>query len=380
MDQKERIARIIQEYDSQGWHRTGTKTDHESARWLAGEVRGLGLDVELERFELSRIDPEDCYLEVDGQRVQGLPLYDGTFTGPEGIHGHIGPLGSSSDIGLVEVRRGAGVNEALRVARQSSDYKGLVVVTIGGRPGLMASNAPEFWEPFGPPVLQVSSEVQALLTQHAERRSQVHLVACATRTDAESFNVVGRLKGRDESLPPLVVMTPRSGWWHCAGERGGGLACWLEVMRALKEAGSPRDVIFVATSGHELGFYGINAFLESRPEFVKDVRAWIHFGANIGAAQELEARFSATHDDLEQRTVEALQEAGAWPAVPAPRGTTVGGESQVVARQNGRVVAMVGGNPQFHLESDRWPGAIDVDAIAAFANAFANVALQVGKS
>lgn len=132
MDQKERIAQIIQEYDSQGWHRTGTVTDHQSAGWLADKARELGVDAETEQFNLSRIDPELCYLEVDGQRIEGLPMYDGTFTVPEGIYGHIGPLGSSSEIGLAEVRRGAGVNQALQVARQSSDYKGIVAVTMGG--------------------------------------------------------------------------------------------------------------------------------------------------------------------------------------------------------------------------------------------------------
>ncbi len=30
MDQNERIATIIREYDAQGWHRTGTTVDHES--------------------------------------------------------------------------------------------------------------------------------------------------------------------------------------------------------------------------------------------------------------------------------------------------------------------------------------------------------------
>ena len=211
-------------------------------------------------------------------------MYDGTFTEPEGIYGHIGELGSSAEIGLAEVRHGSRVDEVLQVARQSTNHKGIVVMTMGERPGLMASNAREFWNPFGPPVLQVGSEMQALLIESAQHRVDVHLVASVTRSDAESFNVVGRLKGSDEALSPLVVMTPRSGWWHCASERGGGLACWLEVMRTLSKAGSPRDVIFVATSGHELGTYGISAFLEHRPGFVKSACAWIHFGANIGAS------------------------------------------------------------------------------------------------
>ena len=32
------IGRVIQAYDAQGFHRTGTDVDRESARWLAAEV------------------------------------------------------------------------------------------------------------------------------------------------------------------------------------------------------------------------------------------------------------------------------------------------------------------------------------------------------
>lgn len=35
-------------------------------------------------------------------------------------------------------------------------------------------------------------------------------------------NVVATIKGRTPGAWPLAVMTPRSGWWHCAGERGIG--------------------------------------------------------------------------------------------------------------------------------------------------------------
>ena len=395
LDQKRRIARIVREYDAQGWHRTGTETDHESARWLADKGRELGLDAVLEPFSLSRIDPELCYLEVDGRRIEGLPMYDGTFTGPEGVHGRIGLLGSSAEIGVAQiiseypvlhpsfagdVTRDVDMNEALRAARRSVDYSGLVVVGVGRMPGLMASNAPDFRAPFGPPVLQVSSEVQTLIFENARCLSEAHLVASVRRTDTESFNVVGRLSGSDGTLPPLVVMTPRSGWWHCAGERGGGLACWLEVMRALCEAGSLRDVIFVATSAHELGYYGIEAFLESHHDLVEDACTWVHFGADIGAAQEPGAQFSATDDDLKRQTQAALKRAGTMPVTAAPRGTTLGGESQLVARHGGRVVALIGNNALFHLETDRWPEAVDVEAVARFAKAFTDIALQLAHS
>jgi hypothetical protein len=78
------------------------------------------------------------------------------------------------------------------------------------------------------------------------------------------------------------VMTPRSGWWWCTSERGGGLACWLEIMRATRAANPVRDVLFVASSGHELGHVGLDAVIERRPGLLPAARAWIHLGAMYG--------------------------------------------------------------------------------------------------
>ena len=70
-----------------------------------------------------------------------------------------------------------------------------------------------------------------------------------------------------------MVMTPRSGWWSCGSERGGGIACWLEIMRAVHAAKPARDVLFVASSGHELGHLGLDAYMARRPDLVRAARA-----------------------------------------------------------------------------------------------------------
>ncbi len=375
MDQLQRVARIIGEYDAQGWHRTGSVTDHESSHWLADLVSEIGVDVSQEPFELSRVDPAECHIQVGGQRIPGLPMFDGAFTRAEGILGRLGPVGSSAEIGVGGVSLAGGEDEALTASRRSGEHQALVAVTVGGRPGLMPSNAPQFLSPFGCPVLQVGSEAQTLLNEHIERGSEASLVATAFRVPSESFNVVGRISGLDRSLPPLMVMTPRSGWWHCASERGGGLACWLEIMRAVHETSPRRDVIFVATSGHEVGLYGIHAFLERRQDLASNAFAWIHFGANIGAAEGPAGQFAATDEDLREQVRMALDGADMGHAGPGDRFPS---ESGVVVSQGGKMAALVApGNAVFHLESDRWPGTIDVNAVAGYANAFAHLAVQL---
>src|SRR5580700_10127869 len=75
-----RIGRLIHAYEHQGFHRTGTAVDRRSGDWLCQEVRRIGLVPAREAFAVSRIDPAQANLVVRGRRVEGLPLFDGTFT------------------------------------------------------------------------------------------------------------------------------------------------------------------------------------------------------------------------------------------------------------------------------------------------------------
>ena len=374
--QTQRIARVIQEYDAQGWHRSGTEVDHASARWLAEQVAECGLEPELERFDLSRVDPELAYVEIDGQRTEGVPLFDGGFTGPDGVRGRAGPLGAGAGIGISEV--GSGPSQSLMEARRAGEHTAIVAVTPTG-PGVALLNSVSFLTPFGPPVLQVGNKSREWLMEHARRGSEAHVVVSVMRAPAESFNVTSRLRGKDESLAPVVVMTPRSGWWHCAGERGGGIAAWLEVVRSMADVEPERDVLFVATSGHEIGLPGVETFLKARPGLEEGARGWVHFGANIGAVPDAPPRYAASDRGLERSAGEALREAGAGSASLSP--TMVGAESNLITSRGARCLAMVGGAyALFHREADRWPSTIDVETIARCANAFATVAVDLATS
>jgi len=74
-------------------------------------------------------------------------------------------------------------------------------------------------------VLQVTSEEAPFLADCVRQGANVSLTAHVARAQVQAFNVIAVVSGTDKSAAPLVVMTPRSGWWWCASERGGGLAC-----------------------------------------------------------------------------------------------------------------------------------------------------------
>ena len=376
MSDTDRIAGYIRDYDAQGWHRTGSAVDVTSAQWLAAEVQALGLEADLEPVAVTRIDPQACFIEAEGRRVVGVPLFDGGFTGSDGISGRVGALASEAEIGVVEAPPSE-FNEAFDAERESHRHQAYVLVTLGGRQGLAVRNAPRFLSPFGPPVLQVGSEEREWIAQLSQRGSQAHLVASIARKQAESYNVVARLSGQDPELRPLVVTTPRSGWWHCAAERGGGIACWLHAMSKLRDAERSRDILFVATTGHELGLLGIQSLVDRRPDLVGRCAAWVHLGASIGAAHGPQLSLAASDAGLEEAAMGAVATHGAGPVSLSPRGTMVGAESTFVFRRGARCVALAGGHATFHMEADRWPDAVDVEAAVCYANAFADLTVRL---
>jgi hypothetical protein len=391
-----RIRRFIADFSDQGIHRTATDVDRRSGDWLFNEVRAIGAAPQREPFSISRVDPAPSWLSIGDRRIEGLPHFDAAFTSRDGVRGRLGPLGSDAEIGLVEAAPNTAAAGALGDARRQRRHAAIVCVTRGGRPGLCPNNADSFLEPFGPPVLQVSSEVAALLQEHAAKRTAVQLVASVSRTTADSFNVVATVRGANGSAgrPPLVVMTPRSGWYSCASERGGGIVCWLELLKTIQRSPLPRDVVFVASSGHEIGYLGIQTFIANRPTIVKDAVAWMHFGANIGAAalpsdaanSEPDAAravasgrasgntVQASDDEREAVLVKVLTGATLPIGRRVPRGTVPGGEAGAVHRGGGRYMSVIGANALFHNPADRGVKAVDVAAIARFTHAFADAA------
>ena len=373
---------MIQAYDAQGNHRTATEGDNASAEWLAAQLHGLGVEPSLEPFQLDRVDPQLGYVRIAGRRIDGVPTFDAGFTGTEGAHGRLGPLGSDAEIGLAEtepsklMEPGSERQRALLSNVRQSQHKAIVLITHGSTPGLFLLNAPSFKKPFGPPTLQVSGAEGEWLKAHAQGRTEATVVVHVGRAGARAFNVTARVVGSRSDLPPLVVMTPRSGWWQCASERGGGLACWLEAIRVVANGKPSRDCFFVALSGHELGGLGIDAYMEHRRDLIKRACAWIHFGANIGAPRQ-QNLLQASDDALEQWAVTAMEREGLAVNRKAERGSTPFGEAGTIQRMGGRYIALICGSDVFHNPADRWPEAVDVTILARYAAAFANGVLEL---
>jgi hypothetical protein len=381
---EQRVADVIRTYDAQGNHRTGTAVDNASAQWLANEVQKLGAQASLEPFTLSRVDPQLCYLRVGDRRIDGVPLFDANFTAVEGVRGRLGPLGSDAEIGLAEtapfrLMDPIGTEERNQVAEaRQSRHKAVVLLTRGAAPGLFLINAPAFTKPFGPPMLQVSSRESDWLKDQAKTRAEATVVAQAKRSTARAFNVTSKIPGTKPTLAPIVVMAPRSGWWQCASEQGSRLACWLEAMRVLAAGRPACNCFFVALSGHELGYMGMDAYLKSRADLIKHARAWIFFGSSIGEPRQPNL-IHASDDALEQWTVAAMEKEGLAVNGKASHASKARGETGAVQQGGGRFVTVACGSQVFHNVADRWPEAVDVANLARYARAFASGVLELAR-
>jgi|TARA_B110000467_G_scaffold161259_1_gene181999 hypothetical protein len=379
------IAEIIREYAEQGIHRTGTDVDNQSADWLMQKIEMLDVAATDTAFEFQRLQPITTQLSIADAIVLGEPLYDCQYTDGSGITGSIGELGSHADIGVImALPFDAAPNvRLLYEARKAAQHKAIVVVTDSQLPeeGAALLNAEDFTAPFGPPVLQVANKHWAAIQAAIKSTQQVGFVLHCEYVKATARNVEAKVEGSRPELAPVVVMTPRSGWWLNASERGGGIACFLEIMRAVKSSAPKRDVIFTANTGHELGHTGLSLFLDNNPTLIKQAHIWIHLGANFAAKFGSQVRLQYSDVESVASLEPWLKQNGLTPSAVTPIGQRPLGEARNVYDGQGRFVSILGGNGLFHHPADRWPEAVDLTVTTNWVTAFTQLAVaEAGNS
>jgi len=379
MQQNGMRARI--ERDLQGWdaivdHRTGTKGDARTAQWLSGELAQAGVEPTLVWFDFQRRVLNDCHVAAGGERADGVPLFDGGYTDAAGLLAPLSGLGGDTDIGLTLF--GPGLwhpgTQALDKARRSETQQAIVAVAAGDRirPGLSLLNADHYTAPYGPPVLQVGTEQLQWLEAARETAEPVRFVAHVTLENTKAGNVQAQIEGAYPRLAPLVIMTPRSAWWTCTSERGGGIALWLECARHFAANQPDRSVIFTANTGHELGHVGLDHYLKSAPGLVKQAHAWVHLGANFAAVNS-QVRFQASTEALLNQSLAALTARGIDKRTVTPVGERPLGEARNIYDGDGNYISLLGDNDLFHHPDDRWPEAVDLDRTVAINQAMLEV-------
>ncbi|MFI5318751.1 MAG: hypothetical protein ACHQ6V_04175 [Myxococcota bacterium] len=374
----QRIADGIAEYDAQGEHRTGTPVDEVNARWIVRELAGAGLSARLERFDFERFVQRRADVLSGNERRHGLAAFDGGITGPEGVSGRLGRLGSAAEIGVAFVAPSPkpAALVALERARVAGTHRAIVVLPERGAEhgDLALLNAERAATPDSTPLVQLAGTHAWPLEAGAAAGTAARVVVEAERIAANGLNVTARVRGTQPELPPLVVMTPRSGWFACASERGGGLVALFEIARALYDAPPARDVVLVVSSGHELGHLGLRAWLSGHGALAASAHAWLHLGANV-AALDGQLVVQPSSPELADLAREAFRSAGRPLDVIVPPGTPPLGEAREIADRP--YLSVLGTNPRFHSPDDRWPYAVDAPKALAVCEAVVALARRL---
>jgi hypothetical protein len=373
------ILRDIATFTELGDHRTGWPADNAVSDWLVAELRAAGVAAEHAPFSFPFVRPEPSWIDVDGKRVEGAPLYDGGTTGPAGAGAPLTDDPARANGAILVLRNppvaAHGKGDPWGAARPA----GAVLVTGDPEGAVFHRNAERIDTPFEVPILQVAQRDAGPIEAALAAGHPGRLVVLVRREPGTATNVVAILpatgssssadSGADPADAPIVVMTPKSGWGPCAAERGGGIVIELALARHL--AALPerrREVRFLFTSGHELAHYGLTALLRERPTLAKDVALWVHLGASIGAKVPLPSRVFASDEGARAALIAAFEAEQARPFESRPPGTTPGGEAREVADRP--YLSLASQHAYFHSENDTVEKAADAESVARFGRAY----------
>jgi hypothetical protein len=399
------IADDLRRYVGFGGKQAGGDGDNRCGAWLAGELDRAGFAVERQTVSVPWFAPDRAEIVAGEARAAVWPQPIVRPTGPEGVSGPLvrldaagraaGPLAGT--IALVELPFGRWSTAMAKTVRAPVDAafdggaRAAVVVTTGPTGKVIALNADGRTPMFAGPVALIAPDDAGPFFAAAMRGEPATIWLTGAGGRRPAFNLIGRIdRGRGRWL---VVSTPRSGWFACAGERGGGIATWLHLARWASRAVRDHDIAFICNTGHEYENLGAEQSLKAIAPRPHETAFWLHLGANLAARD--------WHDSLGEMTPlpgadsqrylvvsptlldAARSEFAGLPGLEAPSSTDAisAGELTGIIAAGYRPAAGVFGLHRFHhcAEDDtRCVSPVLVgDAAAAFA-AFARRALRQG--
>lgn len=360
--------RRIRAYEEMGDHRTGRDADNAATDWMIAELAAVGVQAEPQEWTFPQVNWNDACVRVNGTTVPGVPLFDGAL---KAVSGRLAEPGSS---GIVVSRISHGDSTQFSTAMyphlDSLVDRGAeaVVLVMGDPDGNHAIRNAEFpRDPRDLAVLQVAPNDAAPILSGAEGAQPADLVIDGWRETKTAANVIATIPGTDPSAAPVTLMTPKSGWYTCAAERGGGIAIWMEVAARVAANPGRRPLNLVASSGHELHHLGLDHYITQLGEAAHEVHAWMHLGASIGSRNG-QPSYAASDDELFNVATNALNAQGLERRA-FPVGNAGFGEARNIGEINGRFASFLGGHPYFHSPLDTYDRCVDPDSLAKHTNA-----------
>lgn len=270
----------VKAYSAMGEHRTAGKADRDTSAWLARQLEGFGFTSKLVPFRIRQFQFDSARLMANGRPIPCFPLWLPRATGATPVHAAIARATMKDCAAIARFPKGGAITPAHHAVIQPLIDAGAVAI-IGVTPSesgeLVALNVAAGAEPWPVPILLVGPPEEMNLRGAAEVAISIQ---GRDEPRAEAFETIGEI---GTGKKRVVISTPSSGWFHCAGERGPGIAIWLALARWSSHRESKFRYLFVASSGHELGEQGMHGFLAQQAPRPDEVAVWLHLGASIAA-------------------------------------------------------------------------------------------------
>ncbi|MEP3072485.1 hypothetical protein [Maricaulis sp.] len=291
----DRIARDLQRYVGFGNKQSGGPGDEACGAWLEDELEAIGFRTQRQSFSAPWFTPDTSEIAVDGDRAVLWPQPIVQTTPRDGLIAPLvrvdsagradRPLGGA--IALVDLAHARwssmfwpGVAGPVRAAFEQGALA-CVIITNGPSGRIIALNTDGRSPLYDRPIAILAPDDAAPFLAAAQSAQPARLTVTGQGGRRPAFNLVGTLdRGRGRWL---VVSTPRSGWFTCAGERGGGIAAWLHMARWASRHAPGFDLSFVCNSGHEYQYLGAEELLHNVAPPPGETAFWLHLGANLAA-------------------------------------------------------------------------------------------------
>jgi hypothetical protein len=364
---------VLERYFGFGVKASGGPGDNACGAWLEGELSKAGYACRRQVFEVPFFEVRQATLASGGASAPVIPQAVVVPTGPGGVSGPLsladrpGDLAGAIALVVLPFRRWAAVDA--EVMRRLSDAFGrgaaaAVLVTTGPSGEAIALNTSPAGPSFPRPVAVLAPKDAAPFLAAAQAGRPGVLTVDGQGGRRPAFNLIGGLQRG--AAGTLILSTPRSGWFGCAGERGSGLAVWLHLALWAAKALPRMNVELICTSGHEYQYLGGAQYIEHAAPKPEVTRLWAHLGANVAARDwhELGSRLAPLPSADPQRVLMAtpdlvpgLKRAFAGlaglEAVYSTQGAASAGElTNVLQAGYARALGVFGAHRYFHTRED----------------------------
>jgi len=285
------IRTDLETWVAMGDKASGGPGDRDSGAWMESRLKRFGYRTQRQVFEAPSDRLGSVALTLGNASVQGVAQGPARVTGPGGVTGGLtlgrptAPARGALVVVDLPARRWSSVRQpelrTLADEVRASGAAGLILVTNGPTGEAIALNAPAGAPPFGVPTLVLAPKDAGPVLDAAREGQTARLVIDGEAGQRPAFNLIGRIdrgKGRT-----VVLSTPRSGWFTCAGERGPGVALWLALLPWMAKRLKNHDIVVITASGHEYENLGAEAFLHREAPDPERTALWVHLGAGIAA-------------------------------------------------------------------------------------------------